>query len=187
MRKALEFVYDANPEGGKIIFLGDYIDRGPDNYGVLKTVMNPPENWEFITLLGNHEEMFIDAYIGRHEFFHMPTARDIAGFPRDELSAPYQAVWGGIDPSVIEWMQKLKLFHIEDKNVFAHTYYDDMVQPENQNRHTSCWLRISDFERYDNTYQGFYLTHGLPSRPDGPVKAPNRLNLDAGLFITTDL
>jgi len=69
LRKALEFVYDANPEGDKIIFLGDYIDRGPDNYGVLKTVMNPPENWEFITLLGNHEEMFIDAYIGRYEFF----------------------------------------------------------------------------------------------------------------------
>jgi serine/threonine protein phosphatase 1 len=32
LKTALQTVYDCNPEGGKIIFLGDYIDRGPDNY-----------------------------------------------------------------------------------------------------------------------------------------------------------
>ncbi len=45
LKQALAFVYSQNPNGGKIIFLGDYIDRGPDNYGVLETVMNPPANW----------------------------------------------------------------------------------------------------------------------------------------------
>ena len=54
LNQALSFVYKENPNGGKIIFLGDYIDRGPDNLGVLQTVMHPPENWEFVTLLGNH-------------------------------------------------------------------------------------------------------------------------------------
>jgi len=59
LQAALSFVYEQNPNGGKIVFLGDYIDRGSDNVGVLETVMNPPEGWEFVTLKGNHESMFV--------------------------------------------------------------------------------------------------------------------------------
>jgi len=40
----------------KLIFLGDYIDRGPDSDGVLSIL----KNLDSICLLGNHEEMLID-------------------------------------------------------------------------------------------------------------------------------
>ena len=50
--KALEALYEQNPNGGKIVFLGDYIDRGDDSLGVVRTVMNPPEGWEFVCLMG---------------------------------------------------------------------------------------------------------------------------------------
>ncbi len=63
LQKALGHLYREHPDGGSIIFLGDYIDRGVDNAGVLRTVMNPPENWKFTCLMGNHEEMFIDSYM----------------------------------------------------------------------------------------------------------------------------
>ena len=42
----------------KLIFLGDYIDRGPDSYGVLQTVCNLP--CETILLKGNHEDMALN-------------------------------------------------------------------------------------------------------------------------------
>ena len=181
LQKALQFVYKHNPEGGKIIFLGDYIDRGPENLKVLETVMSPPESWDFICLKGNHEEMLVDAYRQGGGFYHIPTARELAGLSMDDI--PYYddpAIIEGIDPKVIEWMDNLKLFHIEDKNVFAHAYYNDKFLPEYQSTHECLWLRMSDHETYDNTNQCYFLTHGHTPRKHGPVTAPNRLNLDAG-------
>ena len=179
LQKALTFVYKENPDGGKIIFLGDYIDRGPDNYGVLQTVMNPPENWEFICLLGNHEEMFIDSYIHRTEFYDKKAARDIAGFEQDDLVS-YEHVYQGMDKSIIEWMYGLKLVHIEDKNVFAHAFYDDTKKPEDQVSHDVVWTRMDDWMKFPNDKQSLYLTHGHTPRKHGPIKSPNRTNLDCG-------
>src|SRR6056297_1743724 len=79
LQKALNFIYDKNPNGGKIVFLGDYIDRGPDNLGVLDTVMNPPAYWNFICLKGNHESIFVDSYMNRSKFYDMHAAIEISG------------------------------------------------------------------------------------------------------------
>ena len=153
LQKALYDLYIQNPAGGKIIFLGDYIDRGPDNLGVIKTVMNPPANWEFVCLLGNHESMFLDAYHNKTRFYDFEAAIDLAEFGRDDL-VKYDHVHQGINKDVITWMDNLKLFHIEDKNVFVHAYYDDTRSPDDQSESTCIWLRMSDFETYHNDNQG---------------------------------
>jgi serine/threonine protein phosphatase 1 len=179
LRDALSFVYRNNPNGGKIIFLGDYIDRGPDNYGVLQIVMNPPEGWEFVTLLGNHELMFIDSYMNGTQFYDAPAAQDIAGFKQDEFVI-YEHIRQGIDRSVIEWMANLKVCHVEDKNVFAHAFYDDTRKPDEQIANHCVWTRMDDWQTFQNSKQGLYLTHGHTPRKHGPVQSPNRTNLDCG-------
>jgi serine/threonine protein phosphatase 1 len=179
LKDALSFVYKENPNGGKIIFLGDYIDRGPDNLGVITTIMNPPEGWEFVTLLGNHEEMFIDSYLHGTPFYDPKAAKDIAGFDQDEFVI-YDHVRQGIDRSIIEWMYNLKVCHIEDKNVFAHAFYDDTRNPDEQVIRDAVWTRMDDWMKFQNDRQGLYLTHGHTPRKHGPVKSPNRVNLDCG-------
>lgn len=179
LRDALSFVYRNNPEGGKIIFLGDYIDRGPDNYGVLQIVMNPPEGWEFVTLLGNHEQMFVGSYFDGTSFYDTKAAQDVAGFEQDEF-VPYDHIRQGIDRSIIQWMCNLKLCHIEDKNVFAHAFYDDTRKPDEQVESECVWTRMNDFMAFPNSKQGLYLTHGHTPRKHGPVQSPNRTNLDCG-------
>ena len=177
LQKALSFIYDENPTGGKIIFLGDYIDRGPDNLGVLDTVMNPPAYWDFVCLKGNHEAMFVNSYLNRDRFYHQPTAVEISGAKEPKF---YEDIHNGIDPEIIRWMDKLPIFHVEGNNVFAHAYYDDTLPPEKQVEHLCIWERLSDTERYWNDNQGLYLTHGHTPRKHGPVKAVNRINMDAG-------
>src|SRR5262245_18080551 len=44
-----------------IVTLGDYIDRGPDSRGVLDRLMALAERCRLLTLLGDHEEMLLDA------------------------------------------------------------------------------------------------------------------------------
>ena len=179
LQKALAEIYRQNSEGGKIIFLGDYIDRGEDNLGVIKTVMNPPEKWRFVCLKGNHEAMLVDSYLSKTPFYDFEAAKDLSEFGRDDL-VRYDHVHQGINRDIITWMDNLKLFHIEDQNVFVHAYYDDTRRPDDQSESTCLWTRMSDFETYHNDKQGLYMVHGHTPRKHGPIKSPNRLNLDCG-------
>lgn len=46
-------------DGDEVVFLGDYIDRGPDSKGVLDYLLaNQKDGWHF--LRGNHEQMLLD-------------------------------------------------------------------------------------------------------------------------------
>src|SRR6185369_17673450 len=50
-----------------LVFLGDYIDRGPDSRGVLEQVIALAERCTVVPLLGNHEEMLLAALEGQSE------------------------------------------------------------------------------------------------------------------------
>jgi serine/threonine protein phosphatase 1 len=51
--------------GDRLIFLGDYVDRGPNSKGVLTYIveLQKSDDLEVICLKGNHEDMFL-AYLG---------------------------------------------------------------------------------------------------------------------------
>lgn len=44
-----------HPEGRKVIFLGDYIDRGKEEETVIQIVKNMVENKDALAIMGNHE------------------------------------------------------------------------------------------------------------------------------------
>jgi serine/threonine protein phosphatase 1 len=50
-----------------LVFLGDYIDRGPDSRGVLEQVIALAQRCTLVPLLGNHEEMLLAALEGQSE------------------------------------------------------------------------------------------------------------------------
>jgi serine/threonine protein phosphatase 1 len=58
--RALSDAIDPGPED-LLVFLGDYIDRGPDSRGVLEQVIALRERCAVVPLLGNHEEMLLAA------------------------------------------------------------------------------------------------------------------------------
>jgi len=47
-------------EGDRLVFLGDYVDRGPDPRGVVDRLLALRERVPCTFLLGNHESMFLD-------------------------------------------------------------------------------------------------------------------------------
>lgn len=177
LKKALDFVYRENPDGGKIIFLGDYIDRGYDHKTVLETVMYPPEKWEFICLKGNHEDMFLQSYDKRSEFFDMNVLLEYYTGPGLMY---YDTVHKNFPKEIVEWMRSLKLFHFEGNNVFAHAYYNAYTLPEMQDPDQVMWQRFDDWTTFASPLNNLYLTHGHTPRKNGPVKSPNRVNLDCG-------
>jgi len=48
--------------GDRLVFLGDYIDRGPDSSGVISFLLELQKDrgaYEFVFLKGNHEDMLL--------------------------------------------------------------------------------------------------------------------------------
>lgn len=43
-----------------VVFLGDYIDRGPDSKGVIDIILDLQTKTNVVTLKGNHEQLFLD-------------------------------------------------------------------------------------------------------------------------------
>jgi serine/threonine protein phosphatase 1 len=57
-------------EGDRFVFVGDYVDRGPDSKGVVDRLIEFARERPCTFLLGNHESMFLD-FLGwrRPEYF----------------------------------------------------------------------------------------------------------------------
>ncbi|MFF5794068.1 polynucleotide kinase-phosphatase [Paeniglutamicibacter sp. NPDC012692] len=54
-----------HPEGRRVIFVGDLVDRGPDSPGVLRLAMGMVGNGHALAVPGNHEEKLVRALRGR--------------------------------------------------------------------------------------------------------------------------
>jgi hypothetical protein len=93
----------------------DYIDRGPDSYGVLKTVSSL--SCETILLKGNHEDMAIS-------YFNQPVSPgedDIwrsNGGEETLRSVPFSE-WN----QWLDWMNQLKYYHEEPDYYFVHASF----------------------------------------------------------------
>lgn len=53
--------------GSTIVFLGDYIDRGPNSRAVIDRIMELRKSYEVVALMGNHESMLLDFLDGKSE------------------------------------------------------------------------------------------------------------------------
>src|SRR5512134_2113855 len=46
--------------GDRLVFLGDYVDRGHESAGVVSRLIDLSRHFECTFLMGNHESMFLD-------------------------------------------------------------------------------------------------------------------------------
>ena len=73
MRMLDELVKQIEPtEDDRLIFLGDYIDRGPESYEVVEYVIALKQKYpKTITLRGNHEDFVLSFFMGNQKDRHL--------------------------------------------------------------------------------------------------------------------
>lgn len=129
----LEEEGEYNKDTDKLIFLGDYVDRGKDSRLVVKFVRELQENNpNVIALMGNHEDMMIDHYRGFDSWWRFnggdKTIKSYAGF-NNQLR------------SDIKWMENLPLYYEDENFIYVHAGVDVNKPLEQQDRQTLLWIR----------------------------------------------
>jgi len=142
------------PENDKIIFLGDYIDRGPDSKLVLDLLFKLKNRAIF--LKGNHEDMMID-YIENIGFY----AEGI--WFRNGALYTLKSFKNNIEEKYLNFVKSLKLYHIEkinnQKYLFVHGGIRYGKKLDEQIERDLLWIR-EDFYMQNERYEDYIVIHG---------------------------
>lgn len=158
-----------------LVFVGDYIDRGPDSKGVIDFIIELQKRHQVITLKGNHELMLEGALTDTEELFFWLTNGGISAaesFNIDSLEDIPQKYW--------DFIASCPLYHETDEHIIAHAGLEPNLPLEEQTTESLCWLRIRDTKPH---MSGKTLVCGhTPQRNGKPLKLPHAICIDTHAF-----
>jgi serine/threonine protein phosphatase 1 len=167
---------DAASQRSSLIFLGDYIDRGPDSRGVIDFLINL-QKWspdEIVCLKGNHEDMLLDALEGEDaELNWLSNGGDAT------LHSYRASHVTNLPASHVDWIRSLPLFHDDGQRFFVHAGVHPDRPLDQQRSRDLLWIR-EPFLSSDKDL-GRLIVHGhTPIHSGVPDQRSNRLNIDTG-------
>ncbi len=171
--------FDIDAVEDTLVFVGDYIDRGPDSKGVIDAILDIRKNiGNVVCLSGNHEDMFLNYCLDRrNEGLCMSNGgmRSLAsyGFSREgteELILP---------ETHREFFNSLRTYYETDDYIFVHAGLRPGVPLDRQNREDLLWIR---FEFINSPYDfGKTVIYGhTPVSFNKPFIDKNKINIDTG-------
>jgi serine/threonine protein phosphatase 1 len=113
-------------EDDRLVFLGDYVDRGPDARGVVDRLLRLRDERSCTFLMGNHESMFLDflgwkgaAYFGSDVFIANGGAETLLSYAYFDTEAPRPEHFR-LPPEHEVFFRELRLHHLEGDYLFVH-------------------------------------------------------------------
>jgi serine/threonine protein phosphatase 1 len=171
-----QIITHANGRSCKLVFLGDYIDRGPDSAGVVELVRRFQQRWPegVLCLKGNHEAMLLEVV---KEPAAIPWWLGNGG---DATLASFGVSHPGDLPAdVLSWMAGLVTMYEDEHRYFVHAGLHPGLSLSEQDDQAKLWIR-DEFLSIDYNF-GKHVVHGhTPIETGGPELRPYRTNLDTG-------
>lgn len=174
-----------------LVFLGDYIDRGPASRQVIQRLMAMADE-RSVMLCGNHEDMLIALFKGDRNYaspFHRHGGRatllsygvdpdDYDGWTLDELT---ERIPGIVPREHIDFMAGLPTHHRCGDFFFVHAGIRPGVPLDRQERSDLLWIR----EQFSQSREAHEATivHGH-EKVDAIEEKFNRIAVDTGAYCT---
>ncbi len=152
-----------------LVFLGDYIDRGPDSRGVIDFLLALPNAPVF--LKGNHEDLLLHALAGK----------DVATWIYNGGTATLHS-YGGIDripPAHLAFFRQLRLFHETPNALCVHAGLQPGLALADQPEEALLWIR-EPFLEYEGTWPTPIVAGHTVQR--AAVIRPDRMLIDTGCY-----
>ncbi|ODS01380.1 hypothetical protein AUC68_00520 [Methyloceanibacter methanicus] len=176
-----------------LVFLGDYVDRGPDSRGVIDMLSRGPlDGSKRIVLKGNHEQFLLD-------FLNDPGCLDswcrnggeptLASYGVDidrleRIGARRgwrEAFMAALPPTHLRFLESLELTCVVGDYVFVHAGLRPGVPLAAQVADDLLWIRHEFLEAQEPF--GKIVVHGH-TPGDKPVVRTNRIGIDTGAVFT---
>lgn len=156
----------------QVVFLGDYIDRGPDSRGVIDYLLEFRQRWpQTVFLKGNHEAMFLDFLAGRERLRYLLNGGEatLSGYrEKGQLAIP---------PDHLQFFHDLRLYFETEHHLFVHAGLRPGIALEDQGEKNLLWIR-EDFLNSDYRWDKTIVFGHTPLRK--PQLKPHRIGLDTG-------
>jgi serine/threonine protein phosphatase 1 len=167
-----------------VVHVGDYVDRGPDSAGVVRHLLGGFPDAEVVNLMGNHEQMMLDALDGTDPgaFDHWMRNGGRASLRSWDVpnGAAGHAPRDLIPVEHLRFLRGLALHHREGGYLFVHAGIRPGVPIERQSPVDLMWIR-EPFLSWTGDL-GAVVVHGH-SPMEGPVVKSNRIGIDTGAVL----
>ena len=177
-----------------LIFMGDYVDRGPESRGVIETLLHGlPKHFKGRFLKGNHEQLLLDVLRDPQRVEHWrrnggdATMRsygvDVHLLQTAEARPERwrDAFVDALPQSHLAFLQGLRLQHTVGDYFFVHAGVRPGVPLGMQSANDLLWIR-GDFLESTGPF-GKVVVHGHTPGPE-PVVKSNRIGIDTGAVFT---
>ena len=126
-----------------LIFLGDYIDRGPDSKKVVSEIIRLMEEapGRVIPLMGNHEQVFLASLAGDTRDFYLKMGGD-ATLRSYGVNPPFTGqIASHIPVSHYHFFDELLLLWEDAHYIYVHAGLNPQVHLSQQSPRWCCWAR----------------------------------------------
>jgi serine/threonine protein phosphatase 1 len=154
-----------------IVAIGDYVDKGPDSRAVIDRLLSGVgEGFSLVALKGNHDAMMVDAL--------RDPAKMAAWIAKggDAALASYGGDPTAVPQTHIDWLDGLRLMHIDAHRLYVHAGVDPELPLDRQSEETLLWKRYPT--GYAGGFGNLHVVHGHDNDPEGPLLYEGRTNLD---------
>ncbi|NDV53151.1 serine/threonine protein phosphatase [Yangia sp. PrR007] len=195
LHEALEYIANDAHAGAPIVFLGDYVDRGPDSRAVIELLMQgQAEGRPWTCLMGNHDR-FLLRYLGNPRYMDpnvsrpllwtdppLGGARTLASYGVDvsegrDLHDIHADALEAVPQAHRDWIANLPRLHETEDHIFVHAGLRPGVLLNYQKEDDLVWIR-APFLDWQGDW-GRLVVHGHTAL-DAPQLYSNRLNMDGG-------
>lgn len=169
-------IINADLDRDTLVFLGDYIDRGPQSHEVVSHLIELQQRHPGIVLLkGNHEEMLENYLHGVSRLTYLANGgqQTIDSY----IAAGGSPSKGLIPETHLAFFKSLRLFYQTEHYIFVHAGLRDKVPLEKQAPEDLLWIR-SRFIKSDYNF-GKIIIFGHTPLPE-PMVQSAKIGIDTG-------
>jgi serine/threonine protein phosphatase 1 len=163
-----------------LVFLGDFIDRGPDAPGVVADILDLKREGaeRIVCLRGNHEQMLLDFIesgaglwlaraTGGERTFEQYTGCALSINSESDFAETLRKIKDALPPAHLEFFNSLQLYYEDQYALYVHAGLDHGKHPRETDAYALLWTRDMDFFK---NYKGKPCVFGHTPTPFLPLR-----------------